>query len=630
MQSISLLALAGLAAATQQGFNYGATASDGSAMLLADFEALFTRAQDLQGTSGFTSARLYTMIQADTTSTYTQAIEAAIKTQTTLLLGLWASDGQADFDYELTALKDAIAAYGTSFTDLIEGISVGSEDLYRDSVDGIEADEGTGATPDELVSYIAQVRDLIAGTDASAATVGHVDTWNAWTNTSNAAVITAVDWLGMDGYPYYQTTDSNGIDNAESLFFASYDATVDVADGKDVWITETGWPYQGPTEGDAVASIDNAETYWQDVACRLIGNYNTYWYTLQETTTSTSDVSFGLIGNTLADAPLYNLTCSSSTSSTSTSSAATSTKTSTAVSSASEASSKTESAAEATSAATSAVETATEASAPEASATAYAASTAVEASAEASTPAAYTSASSEETFSTGYVTSSAVETSASPVESIATGSVSDATSSCTSTATAHIYSTTFVTVPVSSATSAETATSASAATSASSSCPTDLSGTYQYPHLIVPINSSSPTTAYGTSYDGTITPTVSTIFNFDIPASYSGKTCSLVFLFPTKAELETSSFTFNDEGSISVSMLESAATKETTYDTAPSKTGSSKTLSGVEPGNSYLVFTGECASGETIAYEFSSEDGLSLEFFEDYNPSPIGAYVTVC
>ena len=45
------------------GFNYGATKSDGyTLMLQADYETLFKKAQNLVGTSGFNSARLYTSI----------------------------------------------------------------------------------------------------------------------------------------------------------------------------------------------------------------------------------------------------------------------------------------------------------------------------------------------------------------------------------------------------------------------------------------------------------------------------------------------------------------------------------------------------------------------------------------
>lgn len=116
------------AAAADRPADYGTTFTDGAAKVQADFEAEFNRAKSLAGTHGrFTSARLYTMIQAGTTNTPVSAIPAAINTQTRLLLGLWASAGQGDFDNELAALSSAIHQYGTAFTDLIDGISVGSE-----------------------------------------------------------------------------------------------------------------------------------------------------------------------------------------------------------------------------------------------------------------------------------------------------------------------------------------------------------------------------------------------------------------------------------------------------------------------------------------------------------------------
>lgn len=50
------------AAAAIKGFNYGANFNDYSVKTQADFEAEFKTAQGLEGTEGFTSARLYTMI----------------------------------------------------------------------------------------------------------------------------------------------------------------------------------------------------------------------------------------------------------------------------------------------------------------------------------------------------------------------------------------------------------------------------------------------------------------------------------------------------------------------------------------------------------------------------------------
>src|SRR5690606_37413824 len=99
----------------------------------------------------------------------------------------------------------------------------------------------------------------LVGTPLEGVAIGHVDTWNDWVNGANKAVIDAVDWIGVDAYPYFQTSMDNGIENGPQLFFDAYDATVGAAGGKDVWITETGWPVSGPDAGKAQANAKSAE-----------------------------------------------------------------------------------------------------------------------------------------------------------------------------------------------------------------------------------------------------------------------------------------------------------------------------------------------------------------------------------
>jgi glucan endo-1,3-beta-D-glucosidase len=216
---------------------------------------------------------------------------------------------------EISALTAAIEKYGTSFTDLVVGLSVGSEDLYRISAMGIENDSGVGANPADIIEYIGQVKTALAGTSLSDVLIGHVDTWNSWTNGSNNAVIEAIDWLGVDEYPYFQNTESNSIDDAYSLFWAAYNATFGAAGGKPVWITETGWPVSGKTENLAIPSLANAKTFWDQIGCAsAFGKVNTWWYVLQDAAPTTPNPSFGLLGSstsdsTLSTSPLYDLSC---------------------------------------------------------------------------------------------------------------------------------------------------------------------------------------------------------------------------------------------------------------------------------------------------------------------------------
>ncbi|KAF1926872.1 glycoside hydrolase family 17 protein [Didymella exigua CBS 183.55] len=307
---VASAALLSTANAAIKGFNYGAQFNNDAAKTLTDFEYEFNNAKTLPGTDGWTSARLYTMIQHGTQSTIIEAIQAAINTKTTLLLGLWASAGQDSFNNEVNALKAAISQYGTAFTDLVVGISVGSEDLYRISADGAGGNPGTG--PDVLVSYIKQVRDAIAGTSLSSAKLGHVDTWQVYVNASNSAVIDNLDWIGMDAYPYFQSSFANGIGNGGDLFFDAYNQTVAATKGKPVWVTETGWPVSGETVNQAVPSADNARIYWEDVTCKLVNdNVNLYYYTLQDVQWGNPSPSFGLKpGGDLAQvSPLFDLSC---------------------------------------------------------------------------------------------------------------------------------------------------------------------------------------------------------------------------------------------------------------------------------------------------------------------------------
>lgn len=216
---------------------------------------------------------------------------------------------------EISALTTAIQKYGTPFTDLVVGLSVGSEDLYRISPTGIENDSGVGANPADIVDYIGQVKTALAGTSLSDVLIGHVDTWNSWTNGSNSAVIAAIDWLGVDEYPYFQNTESNSIDDAYSLFWAAYNATAGAAGGKPVWITETGWPISGKTENLAIPSLANAKTFWDQVGCAsAFDKVNTWWYVLQDAAPTAPNPSFGLLGSstsdsTLSTSPLYDLSC---------------------------------------------------------------------------------------------------------------------------------------------------------------------------------------------------------------------------------------------------------------------------------------------------------------------------------
>lgn len=163
----------------------------------------------------------------------------------------------------------------------------------------------------------------------------------------------------------------------------------------------------------------------------------------------------------------------------------------------------------------------------------------------------------------------------------------------------------------------------------SDSCPKDLNGPYEYPHLIVPVDSQNPDKAYGTSYNGKVDSHTCTIFNFDIAPSYAGKKCSAIFLLPQKKDLETSDYTISGSGKCTFSKLKGYATEQTTWNKQPEKVADLASVD-VMPGGSWTVETFDCPAGQRISYEMCSGGDFALDYFQDYNPSPIGMYVRGC
>jgi glucan endo-1,3-beta-D-glucosidase len=304
----ALLAAAGTNAENYLGFNSGSTLADRSAKFKADFVAEFTTAQGLVNAPGtFNSVRLYTNIQAYSKADPISAFEAAVDTKTNILLGVWAS-GTDSIQNEITALQTAIKTYGKDLTDLIIGVSIGSEDLYRNSVTGVTNKAGVGADPDVLVGFISDFRKAFANSAISSIPVGHVDTWDVWPNATNKAVLDAIDFIGVDEYPYYENGKGNSIKNSGSLFDKAYDATVAAANGKPVWVTETGWPTTGPDWDEAQPSVANAKYYWDEVGCRkLFGKTPTFWYNLRDSNPDNT-MKFAITNN-LSKTPLFDLTC---------------------------------------------------------------------------------------------------------------------------------------------------------------------------------------------------------------------------------------------------------------------------------------------------------------------------------
>ncbi|KAK3647662.1 hypothetical protein LTR56_007891 [Elasticomyces elasticus] len=212
------------------------------------------------------------------------------------------------------------------------------------------------------------------------------------------------------------------------------------------------------------------------------------------------------------------------------------------------------------------------------------------------------------------------------------------TESVTSTVTKHASSTVTPTTVTSTSCSTLTVSPSSSVASSSSavppppakpSCPANLIGTnFEFPHLIVALDRVHQSMQLGNSLNGYASPNVSSLFNFEIPASDAGKMCTLKFILPAEGTMETSSYELSGSGHFNFAALKGSANKDMTYGSAPAVKKYMKSIAMV-PGNAYTIDEFKCPAGEQVAFSMSSTGSASLIYFQDFNPCPVGLYITV-
>jgi Ubiquitin 3 binding protein But2 C-terminal domain len=157
-------------------------------------------------------------------------------------------------------------------------------------------------------------------------------------------------------------------------------------------------------------------------------------------------------------------------------------------------------------------------------------------------------------------------------------------------------------------------------------CPTDLNGDYAAPALIVPVDSANPENAAGTQYLGTVSKTVDTLFQFNIPSTYSGKTCSLIMLLPSTPNVQQ----FSGDGILHTTLLQNQVSTSTTWNTKGPVSTDHGNVTVVE-GNSYTLATFDCPAGYQLTYDVGSADGnTELTWFETSQDPATGLWVRAC
>ncbi|KAG9189369.1 glucan endo-1,3-beta-D-glucosidase [Alternaria panax] len=298
--------LAQAASKVYTGFNYGSFWSvEANAKKKADFLDGFNLARNLTTDLPFDSARLFTCKAAGTLDEPTEAFDAAVDSKTNLLLGFWITPGQKgsspdeNVKNEMAALEKGFKKHGQALSDLVIGLSIGSEDVYRAE----EAGE-IGVTAAVVGQIIAQVKkDITVSSFAQYMKdkpIGHVDT-------AKYAVVDNADFIGMTAYPYW---NKDSIESASISFQGSLEQVKQRAGNRPVWIAEMGWPSTDTEQhGAAVAGEDEAQKFWTEVGCAVFGKYTTFYFQLLKDTTPEQKADWSIIDTNTRQSRIKNISC---------------------------------------------------------------------------------------------------------------------------------------------------------------------------------------------------------------------------------------------------------------------------------------------------------------------------------
>jgi glucan 1,3-beta-glucosidase len=172
-----------------------------------------------------------------------------------VFLGLWVSDDEAVFLYELQTLKDMIDEGLINDNGMVLGISVGSESIYREEV-----------TAAQIVDYTVQVKQVLIDNGLSALPVAICDI--APTFQYNTGLISASDVVMTNSFPFWEGVNINrAIDRLETQIspIIKFAAT----ENKTVILGETGWPSAGFIPGVGMAGPALQAQYFTEFFCRM-------------------------------------------------------------------------------------------------------------------------------------------------------------------------------------------------------------------------------------------------------------------------------------------------------------------------------------------------------------------------
>lgn len=152
-----------------------------------------------------------------------------------VMVGAWLSDDKEKNEEEIQNLLKVVKAGNADL------VAVGNEVLYREEL-----------TETELLDYLKRVKEMLPD-----AQVGYVDAYYEFIN--RPALVEACDVIFANCYPFWEGCH---IDYSHLYMKNMYYGAMQVAKGKRLIISETGWPNKGSAFESSEPSTENALRYF--------------------------------------------------------------------------------------------------------------------------------------------------------------------------------------------------------------------------------------------------------------------------------------------------------------------------------------------------------------------------------
>lgn len=172
-------------------------------------------------------------------------------------------------------------------------------------------------------------------------------------------------------------------------------------------------------------------------------------------------------------------------------------------------------------------------------------------------------------------------------------------------------------------------------------CPVMAPGTgYDAPRLLVPVDRANPAKAYGPSARGQVSANASTVFNFDMPWSWAGRSCKAFFSLPAVAQLgeeASGDLLLGGAAAVAFARVAPRAAPDTTFqDVLGHAPGAEQRVdlgaAYLVPGTTYVVESFACLPGQTVTYLATEPEGHDtlLVYTQGTPPLLLGLFIATC